>query len=47
MLQCIKLLRVEKGKKGHCLLQFLVGGRVLKQMSSMLQREQALTSILK
>lgn len=45
-LQCIKLMGVEKGKKGRCLLHFLVGDRVLKRMNTMLQREQALSTLL-
>ena len=46
-LQAIKILRVEKGKKNKSNLHFLVGGRVLKQLSSCLQREQKLTGLLK
>uniref|UniRef100_A0A1B6BYN1 Alanyl-transfer RNA synthetases family profile domain-containing protein n=1 Tax=Clastoptera arizonana TaxID=38151 RepID=A0A1B6BYN1_9HEMI len=46
-LQCIKVIKVEKGNKGHSLLYFLSGSRVLNQMGKMMQREQALTSILK
>lgn len=45
-LQAIKLMGAEKGKKGKTNLLFLVGGRVLKRLSTMLQREQALTAIL-
>lgn len=45
-LQCIKLLGVEKGKKGRSLLHFLAGDRVLKRMNIMLQREQTLSSLL-
>lgn len=45
-LQAIKLVGAEKGKKGKVNLMFLVGGRVLKRLSTMFEREQALTGIL-
>ncbi|XP_014276906.1 alanyl-tRNA editing protein Aarsd1-A [Halyomorpha halys] len=45
-LQAIKLMGAEKGKKGKVNLMFLAGGRVLKRLSVMLEREQALTGIL-
>ena len=37
----------EKGKKGKVNLMFLVGSRVLKRLSVMSLREQALTATLK
>ncbi|XP_039284878.1 alanyl-tRNA editing protein Aarsd1 [Nilaparvata lugens] len=46
-LQVIKLVRVEKGKKGKVNLEFLVGSRVLKQMAAMYDREQAISNLLK
>ncbi|KAL1129204.1 hypothetical protein AAG570_013734, partial [Ranatra chinensis] len=45
-LQAIKLVGVQKGKKGKVNLQFLVGTRVLQRLASALQKEQALTTIL-
>ncbi|PNF14197.1 Alanyl-tRNA editing protein Aarsd1 [Cryptotermes secundus] len=46
-LQTIKLLRMEKGKKNKMNLYFLVGGRVLQQLSACLHREHQLTALLK
>lgn len=47
-LQAIKLLNVEKSKrKGKCLLNFLVGNRVLKRLQESFNREQELVKILK
>lgn len=46
-LQTIKLLRTEKGKKNKTNLYFLVGGRVLQQLSACLHREHQLTALLK
>jgi Ser-tRNA(Ala) deacylase AlaX len=46
-LQIIKLLRTEKGKKNKTNLYFLVGGRVLQQLSACLHREHHLTALLK
>lgn len=47
-LQVIKLLNVEKSKrKNKCLLNFLVGNRVLKRLQTMLEREQELVKVLK
>lgn len=46
-LQAIKLLYAEKGKKNKTNLFFLAGGRVLKYLTECLQREQALTKLLK
>lgn len=47
-LQVIKLLNVEKSKrKNKCLLNFLVGNRVLKRLQTTLEREQDLVKVLK
>lgn len=46
-LQMIKLLGAEPGKKGKTNLRFLVGNRVLKVFQTMLDREKALTALLK
>ncbi|XP_021923539.1 alanyl-tRNA editing protein Aarsd1 isoform X2 [Zootermopsis nevadensis] len=46
-LQAIKILRIEKGKKNKTNLHFLVGGRVLRQLSACLHREYQLTALLK
>eukprot|EP00095_Tigriopus_kingsejongensis_P000793 maker-scaffold67_size430214-snap-gene-3.31 protein:Tk00793 transcript:maker-scaffold67_size430214-snap-gene-3.31-mRNA-1 annotation:"hypothetical protein DAPPUDRAFT_312382" len=46
-LQSVKILSVEKGKKGKCLLNFLVGNRVLRYLACTFKREQALTHHLK
>ncbi|XP_075225332.1 alanyl-tRNA editing protein Aarsd1 [Lycorma delicatula] len=46
-LQMVKLVKAEKGKKGKVNLEFLVGGRVIKQLNTMYQREQYLTNLLK
>ncbi|CAH2090779.1 unnamed protein product [Euphydryas editha] len=46
-LQIIKLLGVEPGKKGKTNLRFLVGNRVTKAFQKMLDREKALTGLLK
>ncbi|RZF42425.1 hypothetical protein LSTR_LSTR011563 [Laodelphax striatellus] len=46
-LQVIKLVRAEKGKKGKVNLEFLVGGRVMRQMATMYNREQSLSNLLK
>jgi alanyl-tRNA synthetase len=46
-LQAVKLLRTEKGKKNKTNLYFLVGGRVLQQLSACLHREHQLTALLK
>lgn len=45
-LQAVKLLYTE-GRKGKCLLYFLVGSRVLKYLSQTVERERALTVILR
>lgn len=42
----IKLIGVEKGKKGKIKLNFLAGNRVLKKLDELLQRETALTNLL-
>ncbi|XP_072947294.1 alanyl-tRNA editing protein Aarsd1 [Epargyreus clarus] len=46
-LQVIKLLGTEPGKKGKTNLKFLVGNRVTNTMQRMLDREKALTALLK
>ncbi|CAG9794055.1 unnamed protein product [Diatraea saccharalis] len=46
-LQVIKLLGIEPGKKGKTNLKFLVGNRVTKTLQLMLDREKALTGLLK
>ncbi|KPJ14315.1 Alanyl-tRNA editing protein Aarsd1-A [Papilio machaon] len=46
-LQVIKLLGTEPGKKGKINLKFLVGNRVRKTFQHMLDREKALTALLK
>ncbi|XP_011565136.3 alanine--glyoxylate aminotransferase 2, mitochondrial [Plutella xylostella] len=46
-LQVIKLLGAEPGKKGKTNLRFLVGNRVTKTLQTMLEREKALTGLLK
>ncbi|XP_045536196.1 alanyl-tRNA editing protein Aarsd1 [Papilio machaon] len=46
-LQVIKLLGTEPGKKGKIHLKFLVGNRVTKTFQHMLDREKALTALLK
>ncbi|KAJ0178089.1 hypothetical protein K1T71_005912 [Dendrolimus kikuchii] len=46
-LQVIKLLGAEPGKKGKTNLRFLVGNRVTKTFQLMLDREIALTGLLK
>lgn len=46
-LQIIKLLGIQKGKKGKTLLFFHSGNRVLKHMNNLLQREKSLSSLLK
>ncbi|XP_039264644.2 alanyl-tRNA editing protein Aarsd1-like [Styela clava] len=46
-LQCVKLLSVEKGKKGKCNLYFLVGNRVLDFVAKKYADEKSLTKILK
>lgn len=46
-LQAIKLLGAEKGKQGRINLHFLVGGRVLRYLQNCIERENALTDILK
>ncbi|VVC99283.1 unnamed protein product [Leptidea sinapis] len=46
-LQSIKLLGMEAGKKGKTNVRFLVGNRVLGVFQSMLDREKALTGLLK
>ncbi len=46
-LQAIKLLNVEKGKKGKTNLFFLSGQRVLDYISRSLIRERQLTAVLK
>lgn len=43
----IKLIGAEPGKKGKTNLKFLVGNRVTKIMQQMLDREKALTGLLK
>jgi len=45
-LQAIKLLHTEV-KKGKCLLYFLVGSRVLNYLSQTVDRERALTGVLR
>ena len=42
-LQAIKLLGIEKGKKGKTNLLFVSGGRVLKYLNGCLENERALT----
>lgn len=47
-LQVVKLLHAEKSKrKDKTLLYFIVGNRVLKRLSTCLEREQQLTVLLK
>ncbi|OWR54115.1 putative Alanyl-tRNA synthetase domain containing 1 [Danaus plexippus plexippus] len=46
-LQMIKLLGTEPGKKGKTNLRFIVGNRVVKTFQKMLDREKALTGLLK
>lgn len=47
-LQVVKLLHSERSKrKNQTLLYFLVGNRVLKRLSTCIDREQKLTAILK
>ncbi|CAG9561468.1 unnamed protein product [Danaus chrysippus] len=46
-LQMIKFLGMEPGKKGKTNLRFIVGNRVLKTFQKMLDREKALTALLK
>ncbi|CAB3220365.1 unnamed protein product [Arctia plantaginis] len=46
-LQVIKLIGAEPGKKGKTNLKFLVGNRVTRTMQQMLDREKALTGLLK
>ncbi|XP_047516927.1 alanyl-tRNA editing protein Aarsd1 [Pieris napi] len=46
-LQVIKLLGAEPGKKGKTNLRFLVGNRVINIFQNMLDKEKALTGILK
>ncbi|XP_038223332.1 alanine--glyoxylate aminotransferase 2, mitochondrial [Zerene cesonia] len=46
-LQMIKFLGAEQGKKGKTNLRFLVGDRVIKTFQAMLDREKALTGLLK
>ena len=46
-LQVIKLLKAEPGKKNKINLRFLVGSRVVKNFQKSLEREQALTGLLK
>ncbi|XP_052741794.1 alanyl-tRNA editing protein Aarsd1 [Bicyclus anynana] len=46
-LQTIKLLGIEPGKKGKSNLRFLVGNRVTNTLQRMLDREKALTALLK
>lgn len=43
----IKITGVEPGKKGKTNLKFLVGNRVTKTLQKMLDREKALTGLLK
>ncbi|XP_077290400.1 alanyl-tRNA editing protein Aarsd1 [Arctopsyche grandis] len=46
-LQAIKLIRAEPGKKNKINLRFLVGKRVMTNFQKCLDREQALTGLLK
>ncbi|CAH0730032.1 unnamed protein product, partial [Brenthis ino] len=46
-LQMIKLLGTEPGKKGKTNLKFIVGDRITKTFQQMLDREKALTGLLK
>nr|XP_049706402.1 alanyl-tRNA editing protein Aarsd1-like [Helicoverpa armigera]XP_049707933.1 alanyl-tRNA editing protein Aarsd1-like [Helicoverpa armigera] len=46
-LQMIKLIGAEPGKKGKTNLKFLVGNRVTKTFQQMLDREKAVTGLLK
>lgn len=46
-LQMVKLLSVEKGKKGKSLVNFLVGDRVRRYLESCHRREKQLTDILR
>ncbi|XP_075979201.1 alanine--glyoxylate aminotransferase 2, mitochondrial [Anticarsia gemmatalis] len=46
-LQMIKLTGAEPGKKGKTNLKFLVGNRVAQTMQKMLDREKAITGLLK
>lgn len=43
----VKLLKAEPGKKNKINLRFLVGSRVVKNYQKSLEREQALTGLLK
>ena len=45
--QMVKLLSVEKGKKGKSLVNFLVGDRVRRYLESCHRREKTLTDILR
>ena len=45
--QVIKLLSVEKGKKGKTLVNFVCGNRVLDQLQLAVEHQAKLTSILK
>ena len=45
--QLVKLLSVEKGKKGKSQLNFLVGDRVRRYLESCHRRERQLTDILR
>lgn len=46
-LQVLKILGAEPGKKGKVNLRFIVGNRVTKTLQVMLDRERALTGLLK
>merc|ERR1712038_713495 len=46
-LQVIKLLGLDKGKKGKVLLNFICGNRVLKWMNFAFNHQTSLTSVLK
>ncbi|XP_013407920.1 alanyl-tRNA editing protein Aarsd1-B-like [Lingula anatina] len=46
-LQAVKLLSVEKGKKGKCNLVFVAGSRVLQYLGRCYQTEKALNSVFK
>jgi len=46
-LQACKLLSVEKGKKGKCLVNFAFGGRVLKLLDFAHNHQAGLTKVLK
>ena len=47
LLQSIKLLTVEKGKKGKVNLVFVAGQRVLEYLGQCYNREKQLTTYLK